>query len=193
MNSNKTAVVLAGGRSRRFGRDKAWALYEGKTLIEIVIERLKSAHCDVILSGSDPRLKQLSFPVIEDEHPFEGPLQALKGIWEKTSNSRILLVACDMPFLSPDVIQTLWTTDSHSDIVLLQGEEGPSPLPGVYDRTTYPFVTSLIEKGRKDLKALWNRDLAVSVVTRQLLHRLDPLGKSLWNINTPQDLSFLVE
>jgi molybdopterin-guanine dinucleotide biosynthesis protein A len=135
----------------------------------------------------------VGLPIIEDEHPFEGPLQALKGIWEKTSNSRILLVACDMPLMEPDVIQALWTADSHSDIVILEGEGRYSPLPGVYCRTTHPSVKSLLEKGRKDLKALWKENLTISIVSRQRLHQLDPLGKSLWNINTPQDLSFLVE
>ena len=193
VDSNKTAIILAGGASRRFGRDKAWALWEGKPLIEILIDRLKQLGFEMMLSGSNPRLKEWGLPVVEDACPLQGPLQALKGIWEKNSASRILLVACDMPFIEPDVIQTLWSAATDSDILILEGEGSPSPLPGVYRRTTYPFVESLLKKGRRDLKALWSEPLKISVISRQLLHILDPVQKSLWNVNTPQDLSILIE
>lgn len=185
----KTAVILAGGESRRFGENKVWADFRGKPLIETVIERLVASGCEVFLSGSDPRLGELNLPVIPDRAPLEGPLQALQSVWGEVERPYLLLVACDMPLFPSGVIETLWTVGVSSDITVLEGERGVSPLPGVYGRATIPHVESLMAKGRRDLKGLWDTDLKVSIITKELLHTIDPMESSLYNINTVTELA----
>ena len=129
---DKTAVILAGGKSLRFGQDKAWACFQEKPLIQILIETLKFSQCNIVLSGPKQSLSPLNFPIIEDEVVFEGPLKALETILSQIESEKILLTACDMPFLKKEVIDVLWVESQSHDIVVLSHQDFPSPVPGVY-------------------------------------------------------------
>ncbi len=195
----KVAVILAGGQSKRFGWvDHSWVNYpwvshpsdkllvklNGKTFIEMLIETLGQCGFQIIISGPKKKFGPIGLPIIEDEHPHEGPLSALSSIWKKISADKILVVAGDMPFITPSVIEALWSQSRKADITLLENGEKSSPLPAVYSRKTASAADKLLEKGRRDLMSLWNCGLEVQTINE----KIDDQRKSLININTLSDL-----
>lgn len=187
----KQAVILAGGASRRFGSDKIWAQIDGVPLIKILIHTLQQCGFTVTLSGPHEKLQALGLQVIADERPLEGPLAALATIFKNVHAEKILLTACDMPLISAAVIDHLWHTGGEADVVVLEGTNGPSPLPGVYDRATQDKIGQLLSTGRYDLKSLWTTGLLVKTVHKKIMTALDENEKSLCNINRPGDLAGL--
>lgn len=190
-NPIKQAVILAGGQSRRFGSDKIWAQIDGVPLIKILIHTLQQCGFTVTLSGPHEKLQALGLQVIADERPLEGPLAALATIFKNVHAEKILLVACDMPLIAPDVIEHLWHTGGDADMAVLEGKNGFSPLPGVYDRHTQDKIAQLLKEGRRDLMSLWTTGLLVKTVNRKTMSTLDKNEKSLCNINLPSDLENL--
>lgn len=185
IENKKTAVILAGGKSSRFGQDKIFYPFNGKPIIQILIDTLKQAGFGIVLSGPVDKLAPFGFEVIEDREPFGGPLQALCGIWEKIAVDKIMLLAADMPFVTIPVLNALWTKGQDADGVLLE----TSPLPGVYARSTQKPGMDLLKKKRRDLWALREAALSIEFLTKEELALLDPNSDTLRNINVPEDLA----
>lgn len=184
-----SALILAGGKSRRFGRDKSVARLGGRSLTATIHETLVQARFDVVVSAGNAKVfSDFSAPVLEDLLPGEGPLQALYGALLKLRVSRLLLVACDMPLLNKNVLKLLWQESRHFDIALLESKEIPSPLPGVYSLRTAPAIEMLLRERRRDLKSLLETDLRVKILPEEIWRPLDPSGGSVVNINTQKDL-----
>lgn len=176
----RLAVILAGGKSSRFGRDKVLETINGVTLIEILIRKLQKLNFKIYISGSREKYGQWGLPVIEDENPYAGPLCALKSIWKKIRGDRILLLGADMPFVTEKKIEEMWQKSREVDITLLKDQKGPSPLPGVYSRKTEKFIKKIISEGKRDLKSMWKVGLRLDTIACE--------QKLLTNINFPDDL-----
>lgn len=185
----KTAVVLAGGESRRFGSDKTKAKLSGKSLLHIVIERLKNSGFEVVISGGPPeKFSSFGCSMIEDALPFEGPLQAMAGSFLKRNEKRILFVACDMPLLKEGIVNKLWNHDLGADIVLLESAGKKKMLPGIYSNRIVPIAKSLLSNGRRDIKALCDSSLIMKTVPKKEWRIFDPKALSLFNVNRKEDL-----
>ena len=150
-SKNKIAVILAGGESRRFGSNKAFAKIGDETFLEKIAATAGSLGFEIFLSVSDPEIyKHFSFKMLPDILPKEGPLQALYSALSQLHVPRVLLLPCDMPLTTSKIIEEMWHKSSRSDICLLQ----TSPLPGVYSRKTLPFIKKLLDLGKRDLQSL---------------------------------------
>ncbi len=185
----KQAVILAGGKSERFGRDKIFAEIDDKPMIKILIENLQQCGFEVLLSGAATKLQTLGLKTIEDDSPFDGPLAALATILQNIKVDKILVLAADMPFITPAILSELWQMGSDVDIAILEGSWGRSPLPGVYSRKLQKNILDLMQQGRRDLMALWEQPLHLKTLNKITLQTLDPEEKSLVNINTQNDLA----
>lgn len=187
--SQRSAVILAGGQSRRFGSDKTQATFKGVFLMDILTKTLEVTGHKIFLSGQKDHLSRWGFPVIEDTHVYEGPLYALRDILEKILVPQVLVVACDMPFLTLPVIEALWSGAKKSKGVIL--EKG-FPLPGIYSREMLPSIKSLIMDNRHDLKSLLEKENKIIYqITGQQLKQIDPSYQALQNINTPDDFDHI--
>ncbi|MBI4828042.1 MAG: molybdenum cofactor guanylyltransferase [Nitrospinae bacterium] len=96
------AAVLAGGQSRRMGRDKSLIPVEGVPMIERVVRALRPAveRIIIIANGDLSRFEFLGLPVYPDLIPGMGPLSGLYTAFERTGADEVLLAACDMPWIS---------------------------------------------------------------------------------------------
>jgi molybdopterin-guanine dinucleotide biosynthesis protein A len=101
-----TALILAGGDSQRMGQDKAALVLNGKTLLESVISTMQSIFPTVIVSVRQPR-DGLNVPQVCDEQVASGPLAGLIAGLAKVETPWVFAVACDMPFVMPEVIEQL--------------------------------------------------------------------------------------
>lgn len=188
-NTKPQAVILAGGRSSRFGEDKARSQCGTKTLLQRVAQSLQEAGFQITLSTGHKEHKMFGYPIIWDKEPFCGPLYVLGNILESINRPKILLTACDTPWINPLLVRWLWKKSENADIVLLENEFGrPSPLPGIYSRRILPVVRENIAAKEKSLKSLLKRKLQINTLPIRDWHSIDPQGRSLANINTKQDL-----
>ena len=180
---HKTAVILAGGASRRFGSDKLVAPLNRIPLIEHVVCALRPLHDTLLIAGPTAKFAYLGLPVIEDRLPFQGPLHALEGLWNAVTCDKLLLAAGDMPLFDSDMTAMLWEKSKGYDLTWIEGPHGLSPLPGIYSRRSQAAAASLIQSRKFSLKGLTACDLRLRVIPWKEFTACDPAGHSLCNIN----------
>jgi molybdopterin-guanine dinucleotide biosynthesis protein A len=181
-------VILAGGRSIRMGRPKARLMVGGTTLIQRVHDRLVQV-CPRVAVVTDRPGDYADLPcvVAADLVPDLGPpggLLTAAVLWPK---SRLLVVACDTPFLRPAVLARLVAEPAGRSQIVLAGEDDrPRPFPAVYPPGLASLIQGLLSVGNRRMAALW-RQTSCRVVPAAEIARLDPDEESFINLNTPQE------
>ncbi|WP_081654439.1 MULTISPECIES: molybdenum cofactor guanylyltransferase [unclassified Mycobacterium] len=189
MNAGRLAgVVLAGGASRRMGRDKATLTVPGRfvglTLVQHQVSVL-AQRCDpvFVVAAEGQLLPELAAQVLRDEVPGLGPLPAI-GLGlraaARAGAQRAFVCAVDMPFLTTDLIDAL--TSSAADVVLPHAERDHY-LAAVYRTALADTVADLVAAGERRVGAL----IEVVEVRRIIVSDASPLA----NLNSPDDLSGL--
>jgi molybdopterin-guanine dinucleotide biosynthesis protein A len=194
-----TAVVLAGGRSTRFGRDKLAAeISGGGTLLDRAVAALAEVADEIVIVGaagaSPPAVTRVAAPlrIVHDPHADGGPLVGLAAGLEAARGEIAVVAAGDMPALVPDVLRLL-IDEVASGAAASALEEGGRrrPLPCALDRTTaIEAAQSLLAAGGSSLTALLAALDAV-VVPADDWRALDPDGRSLLDVDRPSDLDAL--
>lgn len=107
-------VILAGGRGTRMGgADKGWVTWDGRPLVEQVLEHLQPQVAELIINANRnlERYRGLGHPVVEDEHarhgPFAGPLAGMLAGLRRTALPWVVVVPCDAPALPADLVTRL--------------------------------------------------------------------------------------
>lgn len=183
MPDKPVLVILAGGRSSRFGSNKALASLNGEFCWLPLARAAKLADWEVVLSGPQQMLHQCGFPVIADPSEFPGPLVALRHLLRTLNVPRIALVACDMPRVPFSLLQFMW--GNFSDTVCLESDGEFFPLPAIYSAKILAKLDAAIARGRRDLRAALESDF--TILPKKIWLTYDPESVSLWNMNTPQD------
>jgi molybdopterin-guanine dinucleotide biosynthesis protein A len=182
-----TGVVLAGGASRRMGRDKAALVLEGETLLARVIRRLESATREVVVVGS-PERTQLApgARVVPDARPGLGPLGGIYSGLLASTTPYAFVVACDMPFLNPALVWYLLGLAEGYDAVVPRTTRGTEQLHAVYGRTCLPALAARLDAGELAVVGLYD-SIRVRVVEPAEWAPYDPDGRSMLNVNTPAE------
>ncbi len=196
-----TAAVLAGGRSRRMGRDKAllrpWGP-EGPTLLERILAILAPfcAHRLVVRGGDLDPLPPLPEGVqqVPDRRPGLGPLAGLEAALAAARTPWVLLAAVDLIGLRPPFVAYLLSQPREDvDVVVPQrpggarNERGVEPLLALYRRRLLPLVERALDRGIRRPVDLFP-EARVRVLAAAELRRVDPGLESLVNVNTPGEL-----
>lgn len=194
-------VALAGGASRRMGRDKASLSIAGEPLLGRSVARLRRALAEVIVVGT-PALAPLvpMTRIVPDAWPGRGPLGALAtaldalhalDALDAADAEWVLLVACDMPFIQPALLREiarLALTTPDVDAVAPRGPRGLEPLHAAYHRRCLPLAIARLSGADVSLQGLLAA-LRVREVSAEVTQRLDPTGYSTFNANTPEEWS----
>ena len=174
-----SGIVLAGGASRRMGRNKAELTLMGKTLLELQADKFQALGIrDIMLSGETcPALPGAR--VIPDEYTGKGPLGGLHACLRTAQNPACLVVSVDTPLVPTAALAHLCQAHSGGVTVLSHGGR-EEPLLGVYDRCAADPISALIESGKYAVRAL--RDVV-------FWGHFDYLGPKelLMNCNTPEE------
>jgi molybdopterin-guanine dinucleotide biosynthesis protein A len=185
--ANVAGAVLTGGASARMGSDKA-SLAIGGVASATRVARCLTLLCeDVVLVGGNPPPDAPGRRAPDGD----GPRSALRGVvaaLEATRAERVLVVATDLPFVTPDLLLALvaWP---EADVVVPRTADGIHPLCALYRRE------SALAAARRNLAAerLALSALLDALATRYLegddLCAVDPDGTALLNVNTPEDLA----
>lgn len=198
-----SAIILAGGQSRRMGRDKALlTTRNGQSLLARTVRMARLLTPSVwivtpwperyrrqMLSASefDPAF-ELQFVQEQLSTPPHGPLVGFAQGWEKVSSDWCVLLACDLPYLEGAVLQDWWDelrvmTGALPMASLVPGSKGWEPLCGFYHRRCLPGLHRYLLKGGRSFQG-WLATVPVSPydkVPQQML----------FNCNTPQDWATL--
>jgi molybdopterin-guanine dinucleotide biosynthesis protein A len=186
-----TAVLIAGGQSRRMGVDKRNIELGGVTLIERVHRVLVGLFQRIIVVGSsaDDTLMRLGSPVVCDEIPDCATLGGLYTGLLHSSQSRIFAVGCDAPFVNAAVVRAIVEFAPDADVVMARLSTGLEPMQAVYSKQCLPHLEAMARSGNLRLQDLSERPgLRVRDVEEELLRRIDPSLVSFLNLNRPADV-----
>jgi molybdopterin-guanine dinucleotide biosynthesis protein A len=185
-----SGAILAGGASRRMGRDKAFLEWEGRPLIAGIVERLRPVVDEVIVVADDTaRYAGFADRCVPDVYRGVGTLGGIHAGLEAARHELVLVVACDMPFLKQEVLDWFVAAaggngGSEADLVILRHEAGVEPLHAVYRKSCLPAIEATIERGERCAFAFYDR-IRVRYVAPAELAALDPELESFRNVNTP--------
>lgn len=174
--------VLAGGQSSRMGRDKALLRVDGRTLLEVVAERVGEACGGVTIIGPPEVYGGLGFETLPDGTAGQGPLGGIETALTAGGANWSLVVACDMPNLTVDLLLQLVNAaeQAAADCVVAVSPGGLlEPLCGVYGPRCLPVVRRALAAGQ--------RKVAKVLDELQVVHFPLENQKEVVNLNTPQD------
>jgi len=185
---NMSAVLLAGGESRRMGRDKATILLRGKPLWEIQIDLLRKLEpAEIFVSSrTDPSWRPADVQFVADDPPSRGPLSGLAASLAQMRSAYLLALAIDMPFMSENYLRYLYD----------QIEPGTGVVPTI-DNRAEPLAAIYPKEANADFRsALAGRDFSLQSVVRHLVEsgklrevRVKEQEKTLFlNVNEMADL-----
>jgi molybdopterin-guanine dinucleotide biosynthesis protein A len=183
-----TGVILAGGRSRRMGHDKARMEIAGETLLARVEKVLRPFCTEVIIAGDRPDLARPDLPCYPDLYPGS----ALGGLYTGLYHARtpwIFAAACDLPFPSADLARALIARRSGYDAVVIRTDKGWEPLFAVYGKGCLGPMQQLLEQGNLRIYDCFPALRLCMLDPGEL-----PTGweRALANLNTPDDVRQLV-
>jgi molybdenum cofactor guanylyltransferase len=190
-----TSIVLAGGKSSRFGSRKAYGTIDNKNIIEWVIDHLIKISTEIIIvtaregdfASLATKYRSLRIKVVSDIYPGTGPLGGIYTGLVALADQRAVVVGCDMPLLNITLLDYMVRISSMADIVVPRTVEGMQPLCAVYSKNCLAAIQSLLERNELKIDELF--DLAeVRYVEEDEIDRFDPEHLSFFNINTQADL-----
>lgn len=184
-----SVVVLAGGQSRRLGRDKAFLLVDGQPLLTWMVHRLTALSDDLIVVANDrARYEALALParLVSDERPGVGSLMGIYSGLKAACYPHALVVACDMPLLNATLLRYMMPLAQGYDVVIPRMGGFLEPLHAIYGRTCLPAMERLLEQGQRQIIAFLG-EVKVRYVEEHEIDRFDPLHLSFFNVNTAAD------
>ena len=169
------------------GRDKAWLVLDGRPMIEHVIGGLSPATDGVAVIANDPEYQRLGLPVFADTNSGVGPLEAIRTALANSQTERILLVGCDMPFVTPGLFASLLEIGEGHQAATPIGPDGLlEPLCAVYSTGILDVVAALIQGGERKVSRLLE-----TIDTRRIafdeIRALAGSEAFFLNVNTPED------
>jgi molybdenum cofactor guanylyltransferase len=188
--SDVTGVLLAGGKSRRMGRDKRVLAVGEQTLLARSLTALRSVFQHVlVIVAQDTAAIETDAPVLRDVIPDCGSLGGLYTGLKEARTDWVFAAACDMPFVHSAAIMHFVGLKHEGDVVMAKLPHGLQPMHALYHRNCLPVMENLIQaRDFKIHRLVDHPSLRVRVVLPEELHLLDPEARSFYNINTPDDL-----
>ena len=187
-----SVVIQAGGESRRMGRDKGLAPFLGQPMIVRLAARLQPLADELLLTTNQPEAYAfLGLPLFSDLAPGMGALGGLYTALSAAVHPLAAVVACDMPFASPELLAALRDKllDGGYDLAIPRSPAGLEPFHAVYRRETcLPHIQAALQGGKRRVDA-WFGAVQVWESSPQENLRYDPHQLAFLNVNTPEELA----
>ena len=193
----KSAIILAGGFSNRFGQDKGVLQLANKPLIKHVLDAISSLVDEkMVVASSKVQAENYAkvlgsdvnvlIDVDDAQSPLIGALTGFKEAHERYA----LLLSCDTPFVSNDVVSLLFELCINRNAVIPRWPNGYiEPLQAVYcAKPAYEAAKNALSEGKLNMQSMVDRLRSVRYVSTLVLQQLDPELRTFFNINTPLDL-----
>ena len=192
-----TGVILAGGQSRRMGRDKRLIEFQGERLLRRVQRRMQCLFAEVLLVVAEPcsatellecmETELVGCRTVVDALPGCGSLGGLYTGLQMARGRRVFAVACDMPFLDAALIRQICSYPD--DIVMARVQGRLHPLHAVYSKRCLGALRAMLDRRVLSIQRLRDApSLSSRVLSEEEVRTADPALSSFLNVNTPQDL-----
>lgn len=182
-----TGIVLAGGKSSRMGSNKALLRLGAKTIIEIVITRLKVLFDEIIIISNTPSdYQEFGLNVYPDLLPAKGALGGIHSALTHSPTTYSFIVACDMPFINTDLVSYLLSECGSYDVTIPFTPKGYQPLHAIYSKGCIEHIERQIDGDNLKVLDLF-AELEVRKVRSEEIKPYDPEFRSFINLNTWED------
>lgn len=184
-----SCVILAGGSSRRMGRDKSMLPVQGTSLIQHILQQVETHFDEVIVSSNTPELHEFSgVRIVSDPEKGRGPLMGIYTALQVSRHLHNFVIACDIPVVDVQLARHLLKLASDYDAVIPRSESGFfEPLFAVYNRSLLEAMKQTLAQGR-------NKILHALETSQVLYVDLSELqAQSLMNLNTRDDYHAFIE
>ncbi|MHC4323823.1 MAG: molybdenum cofactor guanylyltransferase [Planctomycetota bacterium] len=173
-----TAIIMAGGSSRRMGADKSMLPVEGVPIIERTCRRLAACFEQILISADEAdKFAFLGFEVVPDKVPEQGPLMGIASALEASANELNFVIACDIPHIELRYVRRILSeaADSDADIVIPTTGDGKyEPLFAVYRKSALEAINKVLSSGGRKISDAFDMCKVKNV----------KLEASLLNLNT---------
>jgi molybdopterin-guanine dinucleotide biosynthesis protein A len=188
-----SAAVMAGGRSRRMGRDKAWLdVGDGRPIVQRVLDVLSEVADEVIIVANDERFRTLGPRVVPDRFPDGGALGGIATGIGAATHDRVIVAACDMPFLRSEVFRLLIGRADGVDVVVPRVAGEYETLHALYTKACLAPIERALAAGRMRVISFFD-EVRVRAIDEPELRGADPELRSFTNVNTPQELAAITK
>jgi molybdopterin-guanine dinucleotide biosynthesis protein A len=175
--------ILAGGKSRRFGANKALYVIDGKSVIERVMAAIPKDREIFIVTNSPSEYAHLSLPTLSDKFPGAGPLAGIHAGLLHSPHEWNFFLACDFPRLQSSAIHEICAAPRQAQVILPETSDGLQPLCALWSKSTLPVIETALQSNERSVRA---------ILQKLHLHRIFlSESEALLNLNTPEDLSRL--
>ena len=183
-----TGVVQAGGKSTRMGgQPKALIPLGGRSIVERVVAALTLVVDDLLIVTNTPELYAfLGLPMVADVYPDHG---SLGGIYSglRAAGQIAFTVACDMPFLHPEIIRLVVARAGEGDVVIPRVGEQLETMHAAYGKACLPPIEERLRAGRLKIVGFFDRVRVVEIGEAEVARFRDP-AVAFMNVNTPDEL-----
>ncbi|RSK27950.1 molybdenum cofactor guanylyltransferase [Bacillus sp. HMF5848] len=182
---NASVIILAGGQSRRMGTNKALLSFDGKSVIQLLINRFSHDFQDIIVVTNEPHL-YTTFPnvtVTTDEYYREGPLAGIHAGLLLSCNEKNVVIACDMPFATPQLAYNMLLSCDSYDAVIPKLDERIHPLFACYRKSTSHIIETQLQHGKRKMMEFLQLLNVIYMDETDLKIEKELLQKNLFNMN----------
>jgi molybdopterin-guanine dinucleotide biosynthesis protein A len=170
------------------GQPKALIELGGRPIIARVLAALAPAVDEVLLVTNTPDLYAfLELPMVGDVHRDQGPLGGIYSGLEAAAGQAALTVACDMPFLHPDVLRLVAARAGEADVVIPRTGTGLETMHAAYGKACLPHIAGRLAAGQLKITDFLERVRVVEIAEAEVARFRDP-RVTFMNVNTPAEL-----
>lgn len=184
------------------GQDKAFLKIGPHTIVEYQLQRLTPLFEEIFLSTNSPeKFAYLGLEIVPDFVPDRGPIVGIYSSLLRAKHPFLFAIACDMPFVSPELITYMKESCSNYDVTVPETEQGLEPLHAIYSKTCLPVMKKYIDKGGKEpaLSKAKGRvieffpEVKVRVINQEEISRIPGGNEAFLNFNTPEEYQKALE
>jgi len=188
-----TGAILAGGKSRRMGRNKALLDLGGQPVIQRLVEQFQRTFDEVLVIANDSAVYQrFCNSVYPDIHLEKGPLAGLHSALRHAANDWVFISACDSPFFNVNLFGAMLSLRKNADAVICETEDGLQPLTALYSRRCLQPIENCLEQERLKVVSFHDQ-IRLQIVPNEDVERLDSGSRMFWNMNYPEDYEQAVQ
>jgi molybdopterin-guanine dinucleotide biosynthesis protein A len=177
MQEQATAIIMAGGDSRRMGMDKSVLAINGKPMVEIIAEQLRASFSQTLISANDAeKFAFLGLQIVPDRIQGQGPLMGIASALEASANEVNFVVACDIPHIDLAYVRKMLFRAKGADIVIPRSRDKEyEPLFAVYNKSALEAINKVLRTGGRKIS---------DVFTRCKVSYIELKADSFTNLNT---------
>ncbi|MCY1720339.1 molybdenum cofactor guanylyltransferase [Prolixibacteraceae bacterium Z1-6] len=180
-----TAIILAGGKSKRMGTDKALLKVGGTALLEKSVALCKTVCNHIIISSNNTEHDKYGYPLVADEIENCGPMGGIYSSLKKSETEWNFIISVDSAYVEPEFVSFLFSQAGDFDAIVPFSSNGREPLIALYNKQSLPVIEENLNTGNFRVNNLLN---AINTKWIDAESWIEKYPKLFYNLNRPEDL-----